>query len=135
MLMIICVIILPITLGSILFLIIASVINNKKREQFINIKSNGIHLRGYILMANEHFEFHKHSWLHKSSGDLTIIANNKEYKIEELDYNDKFKQLEHLLTPNIRQKIEADIYVLDDKAIADLDSINIKQKFTMQKTL
>ena len=80
-------------------------------------------------MANEHPEFHKHSWLHKPSGDLAIIANNTEYKVEELDYNDKFKQLEEQLSNNIgihRQKIYVDIYVLDDKAVANLDSINIK---------
>ena len=128
-LIIICAITLPVVLSNILFFIIASVVNNRKRKQFINIKNNGVHLRGYILMANEHFEFHKHSWLHKSSGDLTIIADNKKYKVEELDYNDKFKQLEERLISSISihsQKIEVNIYVLDNKAVADLESINIK---------
>ncbi len=108
-------IVMSIVLSNIIFLIVFSLYNNFNKKQFINIKNNGTSLKGIILMANEHYQFHIHSWLNKSSGDI--------------DYNDEFKLLEKSLTNNYtqlhRNQIEVNIYVLDNKAIADLDSIHI----------
>ena len=125
----------------ILFLsIIIILTNNYKRKQFVNIKNNGHHFEGIIIMANYHFDRYggNHRWLWNNSGDITVQvndnANNKTYTIKGINYNNEFKLLKKKLNDNIdtyrqqynnyhRKELKIDIYVLDNKVVADLDSI------------
>ena len=70
--------------------------------------------------------------------DLTVQvndnANNKTYTIKGINYNNEFKLLKKKSNDNIdtyrqqynnyhRKELKIDIYVLDNKVVADLDSI------------
>lgn len=120
---------------DIIFYIIISLSNNYKRKQFINIKENGIYYKGIILTASYKIEASRYSWLKKDSGEISVEANNKIYKIEDLDYNNEFKLLESSLDNHFNAndlstfkntQVKIDIYVLDNKAVADLESIKIE---------
>lgn len=155
-LMCICAIALPIVFYSILSYIFISLNNNYKRKQFVNIKENGNYYKGTILMAYcQPNKSVKGSLLKKDTGEISVKVKNKVYKIQDIDYNNEFKHLENSLeelwkhlNTNIEQfndfinqrqdminknfsiskntHMEIDIYVLDNKAVADLESINIK---------
>lgn len=136
----------------IIFYIIISLTNKYKRKQFSHIKNNGSYFEGIIVMANYHFKgYGKNSWLWKDTGDISVIADNKTYTITDIDYNNEFKLLEQKLDDNFdanmqqynclnqsfknnnilainkvhRKEIKIGIYVLDNKVIADFDSIKI----------
>lgn len=124
--------------------------NNYKRKQFFYIKNNGSYYEGEIIMANYHHKgYSKHNWIEKSSGDILVCVNDKTYKISDIDYNNEFKKLEQRLKDNFNttkqkiidnnyylkntgtlrklslEKITIEIYLLEDKVIADLNSIKI----------
>ena len=134
---------------DIVFWVIITLINNYKRKQFVSIKNNGVHFEGVILTADKSCVFGQHKWIWKDSGDITVSANNKTYKITNIDYNKEFKLLKQKLEDDFysnkqsyinlnqsfekndilykvhRKEITVGIYVLDNKAVADLDSIKI----------
>ena len=155
-LMCICAIAVPIVFCSILSYIFISLDNNYKRKQFINIRENGNHYKGTILTASDSpANYSRSSYFKKDTVEISVNVNNKVYTIKDIDYNNEFKLLENSLNElnkrldtNIQQfndfihqrqdiinknfniskntQMEIDIYVLDDKAIADLESIKIK---------
>lgn len=145
----------PVIFCNILFYIIISLSNNYKRKQFVNIKENGNYYKGIILTVGYQSKGYSRSkWLMKDTGEISVEVNNKVYKIKDIDYNDEFKLLENSLDEclntlhtNVQQfnnfisqrqgrinkgssilkntQREIDIYVLDDKVVADLESIKI----------
>lgn len=144
------VIIIPVILGDFLFYIIITLTNNYKKKQFIQIKNNGIYFEGVIIMATHHSKgYGNHKWLWKNSGDISVIVDNKIYTITDIDYNNEFKLLKQKLNDDFdtnskqydnlnqsiknnsivtfskvhRKEIKVGIYVLDNKAVADFDSI------------
>ena len=134
-------------------LIIITLENNYKRKEFTHIKNNGNYFVGVISSAF-HSESYKgyssrYSILWHNSGEIWVTANNQTYKITDIAYNKEFKFLKQKLDDNFyinKQKyinlyqnfknngifdkvqskeITVGIYVLDNKVVADLDSIKI----------
>lgn len=126
-------------------------LNNYKRKQFFYIKNNGSYYEGEIIMASYHHKgYNKHNWILKDSGNIVVCVNDKTYTISDVDYNKEFKDLKQKLSDNadVNKKqlmhintcfkntgvlnkgnlknITIGIYVLEDKAVADLDSIKMK---------
>lgn len=136
MLMCISIVAITVIFCNIIFYIIISLSNNYKRKQFIKIKETGIYHKGIILTASYQFPgYARNSWLVKNAGKISVEANNKIYTIEDLDYNNEFKLLESSLDNHFNAndlstfkntQVEIDIYVLDNKAVADLESIKIE---------
>jgi len=142
-------IITPVFLLEAIDLIIIFLINIYKRKNFTHIKNNGDYFEGIIISANYHSNgaYGKYRWLSKKSGDITVSANNQTYTITNIDYNEDFKLFEQKLNENFytnKQKIinidryfkntgilnkinckeiTIGIYVLDNKAVADLNTI------------
>lgn len=115
---------------EIFYYVIITLSNNYKRKQFINITNNGIYFEGNILKANyNHKHSRKYSWLEKSAGNITVRIENKTYKITDIDYNSDFKNLKQKLEENFSineknfRQIKIGIYVFNNKAVADLNSI------------
>lgn len=138
------------TICNIISALIIGLWNNYKRKQFLYIKNNGSYFEGEIIMANYHNKgYNKYHWLLKDSGDIIVCVNDKTYKISDIDYNKEFKTLKQKLNDSeeinteqinninsvyketgILNKIDfknitIGIYVLEDKAVADLDSIKM----------
>lgn len=133
-----------------LIYIIISTSNNRKRKQFIKIKEKGIYCKAIILKAGLTPQYGRHRIDNRA--EISVEANNKVYKIKDIEYNDEFKLLVDILENHLntntqkfinidkqRQdilnkdynilkntQIEIDIYVLDGKAVAVLESIKIK---------
>jgi len=143
-------IIIPVIFFGVLTCLIIAVVNSYKRKKFSFIKNNGNYLDGIIIMASYHSKLSGgYRWLWKDSGEITVTANNKIYKITDIDYNDEFKLLEEKLSKNFylnkqkyidlnqnfknngilakihREEINVGIYILDNKVVADLESIKI----------
>ena len=135
---------------NIIFLIIITLTNNYKRKQFMYIKNNGKYFEGVIIMANYHSKgIVRYKWLNKVSGDIVVNVDNKTYTITDVDYNNEFKILEQKINDSFyinRQKfsdlnqhfrdngtfykvqtkeLKIGIFVLDNKAIADFNSIQV----------
>lgn len=132
---------------EILFFIIITLMNFFKRKQFNSIKNNGIRFNGTILMAYKTYQYRQHEWLWKDSGTITVSANNKTYDITDVDYNKEFKYLKQKLDDDFHtnrqnysnlyeefkkngkwykvdsKEITVEIYVLEDKAVADFSTI------------
>ena len=136
--------------ANVIFLIIITLTNNYKRKQFMYIKNNGEYFEGVIIGANYHFEgFGRYRWASKASGDIYVSVDNNIYTITDVDYNNEFKILEQKIKDTFyinrqqisdlkqhfrdngtlykiqTEKLKIGIYVLDNKAIADFDSIQV----------
>jgi len=141
-------IIMTIIFFDIVFLIIITMKNNYKRKQFATIKDKGKYYDGIIIMANRHSKgYGRHKWLWKTTGEITVSVENKTYTITDIDYNNEFKLLEQKLKDNFKtnrqqymnlnqqiknndilgnifiKEITIGIYILDNKVVADLNSI------------
>lgn len=134
---------------GLIYSITIALANNYKKKQSIKIKGDGKYLEGTVVMANYHLKptpltGKRYGWLTKASGDITVMANNEMFKITDIDYNKAFKNLiknlrecvnnnypndidvnENLEKEGTLKKITIGIYVLDKKAVADLDSIKL----------
>lgn len=135
---------------DIIFLIIITLTNNYKIKQFMYIKNNGKYYEGVIIMANYHSNgIGRYEWLSKDSGDIVVRIDNKTYTITDVDYNNEFKILEQKIKDNFYinkqqfsdlnqhfrdngtfykvqiKELKIGIYVLDNKVIADFDSIQV----------
>ena len=148
-------IVMPIALCDILFFVFTVLFNKYKIKQFLNIKEHGNCYKGTILTAYHRSKSSRHSWLSKATGEISVDVNNKIYDITDIDYNNEFKNLENSLKKlnknfdtNAKKfndyihnrintidkdfdlskntQMEITIYVLNDKAVADLNSITIK---------
>ncbi len=122
--------------------------NNHKRKQFVLIKNNGSYFDGVIISAYRYIKPRYARGVDaKNTGEILVTANNKTYTITDIDYNDAFKDLEQKLNDNFyinKQKIidkdryfkntgilskinskeiTVGIYILDNKVIADFDTI------------
>lgn len=144
-----CAIMVIVLFMEILFFIIITIMNNHKRKQFNIIKNNGIHFTGTVLMAYRAYKhgYNRLRWLWKDSGTITVSANNKTYDITDVDYNKEFKYLKQKLDDDFytnrqnysnlyeefkkngkwykvdNKEITVEIYVLEDKAVADFSTI------------
>lgn len=132
----------------IVFLITIILKNNYKRKKFISIKNNGRYITGIIIDANYINKGHgRYIWLCKKSGEIIVKADNKTYKINNIDFNSEFKLLKQKLNNisnenrqqyiNFNERLKNDntlgdfkkgeitvgIYILDDMAVADLNTI------------
>ena len=124
--------------------------NRYKRKQYNYIKEKGIYVEGKIIGAYcQSKGYVKYTVLFKDAGEITVYSDNNTYKIKDIDYNSEFKLLqkridelreEHLYQysdiihrmknedlstiskPRIMD-LKIGIYVLGNKAVADLDSI------------
>lgn len=138
------------TICNLVFGTIICFSNNYKRKQFSHIKNNGSYFDGEIIMVNYHNKgYNKYNWLIKDSGDIIVCVNDKTYKISDIDYNKEFRILKQKLDDNeetnkeqinninrlFKEKGELNkidfknitmgIYVLEDKVVADLDTIKM----------
>lgn len=121
---------------NILIYLFIGLSNKCKRKQFINIKEKGIYYKGFILTASyQSIGYGRHGWLMKKAGEISVKANNKIYTIKDIDYNNEFKLLENSLNTHFNvndlstlknRQVEIGIYVLDNKVVADLESIKIE---------
>lgn len=134
-----------------IFSLIIVLVNKYKRKKFVYIKKNGCFSEGEIIMANYHSKgYGRYKWLWKDSGDITVRVKNKTYVITDIDYNVTFKNLIQKLNDNVYineqkvinekrhfkntgrlnkidfNKITIGIYVLDNNAVADFNSIKVK---------
>ena len=124
---------------AVIFLIAFSSIyllyNNYKRKQFTEIKNNGNLFNGVILSAYKHSTFGQKYWV--NIGDIAVECNNNRYIISDISYNKDFKLLEEklqnyhnnvinssLFNNTVNHEITVDIYIWENKVIADLNSIN-----------
>ncbi len=148
-------IVIPIALCDILLFVFIGLYNKYKIKQFLNIKEHGSCYKGTILTAHHKPKPARHSLLIKDTGEISVDVNNKIYNITDIDYNNEFKNLENSLKKlkknfDINAKkfddyihnrintidkdfnlskntqMEITIYVLNDKAVANLNSITIK---------
>ena len=136
-------------------LIIVTLKNNNQRKEFINIKDNGNYVEGTIVSAHRYANYaNNHRYrrfqiFFNNSGEIVVYANNKTYTITNIAYNKDFRVLKQILNDNfdINRKAVIDlqekfqntgtfeafqekditigIYVLDNKVVADLNSIKI----------
>lgn len=107
-------------------------INKMSSQKNIIIKNKGEYLEGTVIGAYYHIEYTWHKWVSKASGYISVMANNKIYTITDIDYNDEFKNLEKEIKDNFNNKvgyhineIKIGIYVLDNKAIADFNTMKL----------
>lgn len=135
---------------NIVFLIIIALTNNYKRKQFMYIKNKGKYFEGVIIMASyDSAGIGERKLLSKDSGNIIVSVDNKTYTITDIDYNNEFKILEQKINDNFNinrqqfsdldqhfrnngtfykaqtKEIKIGIYVLDNKVIADLNSIQV----------
>lgn len=126
-----------------------------KRNAFTHIKNNGNYFEGIIISADhsENYKIPRRTRsfiiLFHDSGEIMVRANNQTYTITDIAYNKEFKFLKQKLDDNFyineqkyinlyqnfknngifnkvqKEEITVGIYVLDNKVVADLDSIKI----------
>ena len=103
-------------------------LNIYKQKNYNSIKNNGEYLTGFIIRARSEHKYQIPFLL----GKLYVDVNGITYIIDDIYYNEDFKAIEKELS-EIRtsyylrksHQIKIDIYVLNNKVVADLDSISI----------
>ena len=103
-------------------------LNIYKQKNYNSIKNNGEYSTGFIIRAMSEHKYKVPFLL----GKLYVDVNGITYIIDDIYYNEDFKAIEKELS-EIRtsyylrksHQIKIDIYVLNNKVVADLDSISI----------
>ena len=93
-----------------------------KKITYNFIKNNGEHITGFIIKAGMDTGVGRREYCW---GKLDVDVKGTLYTIRDIYYNNDFQILEKELRNNYLKKIKIDIYVLNNKVVADLDSISI----------